>query len=63
MREYQERFEKSRSLMLCRDPRLPESYFISSFISGVKEKVKLLLKMMRPTTFLEAFEVAALQEQ
>lgn len=63
MREYQEKFEELRSLMLHKNPRLPESYFISSFVSGVKEEVKPMIKMMKPSTLLEAFEVALLQQQ
>lgn len=63
MREYQDKFEELMSLMLHKDPRLSESYFISSFVSGVKEEIKPMIKMMKPTTQLEAFEVALLQEQ
>lgn len=60
MREYQERFEELRLLMLCRDSRLSESYFISSFISGARMEIKPMLKMMKLATLLEAFEVGYL---
>lgn len=61
--EYQEQFEELKTRMLVRDPRLPESYFISSFISGLKEDIKPIVKMMKPGTLLETFEIAQLQEQ
>ncbi|KAL3537609.1 hypothetical protein ACH5RR_000975 [Cinchona calisaya] len=35
--EYLENFEELESLMLAKNPYLTESYFISSFVSGVKE--------------------------
>lgn len=38
VREYQEKFEELRTLMLLRDPYLTESYFVSSFVSGLKEE-------------------------
>lgn len=38
--EYQERFEELRSLMICKDSKLSESYYISSFISGLKLTIR-----------------------
>ena len=49
--------------MLIRDPHLSESYFVSSFISGIKEEIKPMVKMLKPTTLIEAFEIAEWQEQ
>lgn len=63
MREYQERFEELRPLMLRKDLILPESYFISNFINGVKDEIKPMLKMLKPPLLLEAFEIANRQEQ
>ncbi|XP_027118691.1 uncharacterized protein [Coffea arabica] len=40
VKDYQEKFEELSSLMLVRDPHLSESYFVSSFISGIKEEIK-----------------------
>lgn len=61
--EYQERFEELKSLLLTKDPRLPETYFISSFISGLREELKPAVRMMKPVTLQDAFDVAQLQEQ
>ena len=44
--------------MLVRDPHLSESYFVSSFISGIKEEIKPMVKMLKPKTLIEAFEIA-----
>jgi hypothetical protein len=38
--DYIERFEELRSLMNALNPSLTESYYISSFISGLKEDIK-----------------------
>jgi hypothetical protein len=56
--EYVERFEELKSLMYSLNPSLPESYYISSFISGLKEEIKLMLKILKPTTLIQAFDQA-----
>nr|XP_027083907.1 uncharacterized protein LOC113706223 [Coffea arabica] len=60
--EYEEKFEELKTLMLIRNPRLDEGYFISSFISGLKDEIKPMVKMFKPLTLSKAFEVAELQE-
>ncbi|XP_027098929.2 uncharacterized protein [Coffea arabica] len=60
--EYQEKFEELKVLMTVKNPHLSEAYFISSFISGLKDEVKTMIKMLRPTSLSEAFELAILQE-
>lgn len=45
---YQERFEELRSLILCKDPRFSKSYYISSFISGLKDELKPMVRMIKP---------------
>lgn len=49
--------------MLLKDHHLTESYFISSFISGVKEEIKPMLRLLKPSSLIEAFEIAVMQEQ
>ncbi|XP_027156574.1 uncharacterized protein LOC113757594 [Coffea eugenioides] len=63
VKNYQEKFEELSSLMLVRDPHLSESYFVSSFISGIKEEIRPMVKMLKPNTLIEAFEIAEWQEQ
>lgn len=47
--EYQEQFENLRTWMLTKNPRLPEGYyFISGFVSGLREELKPIVCMMKP---------------
>lgn len=58
VRVYQEQFEE----LANRTTNLPESFFISCFISGLKEEVKAGVQMFRPTTITQAIGLAKLQE-
>lgn len=62
MEEYQERFEELKPLMLTKNRNLDENYFISSFISGLKEEIKPMIRMLKPATLTEAFELSQWQE-
>lgn len=62
VKEYQEKFEELKSLMLLKNPLLQEAYFISSFVSGAKEEIKPMLRLLKPNSLVEAFEIAAVQE-
>ncbi|XP_071918893.1 uncharacterized protein [Coffea arabica] len=61
--EYQERFEELKTLMMVRNPYLDKEYYVSSFISGLKDEIRTMIKMLRPMNLSEAFELAALQEE
>jgi len=41
---------------------LTEQYFVSSFISGLKDELRSMVKMMMPATVRQAAEKARLQE-
>lgn len=60
--EYEEKFEELKTLMLTRNPRLDEPYFVFGFISGLKDEIKPMMKMFKPQSLPKAFEVAELQE-
>nr|XP_027108798.1 uncharacterized protein LOC113728610 [Coffea arabica] len=60
--EYQEKFEELKTLMAVKNPHLSEEYFVSSFISGLKDEIKTMIRMLRPTSLFETFELAILQE-
>ena len=60
--EYEEKFEELKTLMLTRNPKLDKSYFVSSFVSGLKNEIKPMVKMFKLYTLTKAFEVAKLQE-
>jgi hypothetical protein len=49
--------------MSALDPYLIESYYVSSFISGLKDDIKLMLKILKPAKVLMAFELARWQEE
>lgn len=61
--EYVEKFKELESLMHGLNPSLPESYYISSFVSGLKEDIKLMLKILKPMALTIAFEQAKWQEE
>ncbi|XP_071940006.1 uncharacterized protein [Coffea arabica] len=61
--EYQEKFEELKTLMMIRNQHLDEEYFVSSFISGLKDEIKTMIMMLKPATLSEAFDLAALQEE
>jgi len=62
MDEYIERFEELRSLIGALNPLLPEAYYVSSFISGLKDEIKLMLKILKPARVIVTFKQARWQE-
>ena len=63
IKEYIEKFEELKSLMIVKNLTLPESYYISSFISGLKKVVKPMLKILKLITLIQAFEQSKWQEK
>jgi hypothetical protein len=57
--EYQSQFE----VLSNRIPGLTEDFRVSSFVSGLKEEVRLMVTMLKPETLPKAFGLARLQEQ
>jgi hypothetical protein len=49
VKDYVEKFEELKSLM---NASLLESYYVSGFISGLKDDIKLMLKIRRPITLI-----------
>ncbi|KAL4310801.1 hypothetical protein GQ457_01G015560 [Hibiscus cannabinus] len=60
--EYQTKFEELQPLMLQINPSLDEEYFVSSFISGLKDELKHRVKVHEPRTVTDAFRKAMLYE-
>ncbi|EEF36539.1 conserved hypothetical protein [Ricinus communis] len=60
---YQERFEELRSLMLKYNPMPDESYFMSSFVSGLNEEIRSMVKLLKLATLSQAYERAKLYEK
>ena len=61
--DYIERFEELRSVMSALNSSLTEFYYVSSFINGLKEDIKPMLKILKPSNVLMAFEQARWQEE
>lgn len=62
LKTYLKRFDKLISLMSSHDPHFSEAYFVSSFLSGLSEDLRPMVKMIRPQTVGQAVESARLQE-
>ncbi|XP_038995777.1 uncharacterized protein LOC120120131 [Hibiscus syriacus] len=60
--EYQEKFEELRPYLLQQNMQLGENYFVSSFISGLKEELKHKVKVLEPKNLSEAYRQAKLYE-
>ena len=60
--EYQEKFEELKTLMMIKKSHLDEEYFVSSFISGLRDEITTMIRMLRTTTLSEAFDMVILQE-
>ena len=53
--EYVENFEELMSLVKRSNPALSEAYFVSSFISGLKDYIQHHLQCYKPSTLSQAF--------
>lgn len=62
VRAYLRRFKELRSLMVNHNPHFSEAYFISSFLSGLSDNLRPMVKMIRPRTVEHVVESAWLQE-
>ncbi|KAL4385166.1 hypothetical protein GQ457_15G026180 [Hibiscus cannabinus] len=60
--DYQERFEELKPYMLQQNPHLEEIYFVSSFLSGLKEELRHKVKLHQPKSLTEAYRQAKLTE-
>lgn len=58
VKAYQEQFE----ILANKTQNLPENFFVSCFISGLKEEIQPGVLMFRPTSITQAIGLAKLQE-
>ena len=61
--KFMEMFKELKSLMHSLNPLIHESYYISSFISGLKEDIKTMLKILKSVAMMIAFDQAKWQEE
>ncbi|XP_026378796.1 uncharacterized protein LOC113273262 [Papaver somniferum] len=60
---YFEEFEYYKALLLGIHHDFPESYFIASFIGGLKEEIRSSVLMFDPKKLLHAFSLVRMQEK
>ncbi|XP_039027637.1 uncharacterized protein LOC120161466 [Hibiscus syriacus] len=60
--DYQERFEELQPHMLLQNPTLSEDFFVSLFISGLRDDIKHRVKALDPKNLSEACKQAKLYE-
>lgn len=63
LESYIDEFEHLRSLVLQHNHFLPDSYFLESFIGGLKSTVKPFVRAYKPQTVTAAIEYARCQEE
>lgn len=60
--EYEDQFEELRALVMAQNRGFNEEYFVSSFVSGLKEHIKGAVKMFRPQTLSHVIFLAKQEE-
>ncbi|KAL4278859.1 hypothetical protein GQ457_03G027370 [Hibiscus cannabinus] len=60
--DYQDKFKELKPFMLQLNANLNEDYFVSSFISGLKEELKHKVKVHEPKSLADAYRKATLYE-
>lgn len=61
-RDYQEHFKALRPLVLAKKPVLVEEYFISSLVSGLRDEIKYMVRMLHRENVDQALNLAHLRE-
>ena len=61
--DYIAKFKELKALFLMTNPTMPESYFLESFIGGLKAAVKPLVRAFNPRTVDDAIEQGRFQEE
>jgi len=46
--EYLTRFEELKALLLIRNPTMPDTYFLESFIGGLKPAIESFVRALNP---------------
>lgn len=55
-------FESLKSLAIARNKHLSEQYFVDSFMSGLKDEIRMTVQMFGPKILTHDFSLAKLQE-
>lgn len=60
--DYEDKFEELRAMVLSKNRGFTEEYFISSFMSGLKDHIKNSVRMFRPQTLVDTIFLAKQEE-
>ncbi|XP_074360160.1 uncharacterized protein LOC141700256 [Apium graveolens] len=60
--EYEDKFEELGAQVMARNKLLGEDYFVSSFISGLKDHIRSAVKMFRPQFLVDTVYLAKQEE-
>ncbi|XP_074346381.1 uncharacterized protein LOC141685160 [Apium graveolens] len=60
--EYEDKFEELRSMIVVKHQGFSEEYFVSSFVSGLKDHIKGAIRMFRPQTLSDEVFLAKQEE-
>ncbi|XP_074343112.1 uncharacterized protein LOC141680927 [Apium graveolens] len=60
--DYEDRFEELRAMVLHKNRGFTEEYFVSSFLSGLKDHIKASVRMFRPHSLVDAVFLAKQEE-
>ncbi|GAA0170237.1 hypothetical protein LIER_24540 [Lithospermum erythrorhizon] len=61
--EYIDKLEDLRGLMICLGRNYDEVYFVSSFISGLKEELQVFVKVFKPLNLSHTYDLALSSEK
>lgn len=56
LEDYLDKFEDLMSLMIQKNPEIPDSYFLDSFIGGLKPTIKYFVRSFDPPTLYSIVE-------
>lgn len=54
--EYCDDYEKYKGRLLDKIPQLTEEFFVGNFVGGLKEETKKIVKLLEPSTLLQAYK-------
>lgn len=60
--DYEDKFEELRALISSRNRNFTEEYYVSSFVSGLRDHIKGAVKMFRPQTLADTIFLAKQEE-
>lgn len=60
--EYQDEFDRLKSILVARNGHYSEEFSVSNFVSGLRHEIKYMVKLLKPTTLADTISLAKMQE-